>query len=1013
MKSHGWIVGLTVILMGLALRGAEAQTASVIGVSAAITAENCGAVGNGAIDPDETVAVEFVLRNDGAADTTNVMATLLATGGVTGPDGPMSYGALLAGGAAVTNSFSFAATGECGGTLTALLSLDDNGLDLGTVPFEFTLGVEVQTSQTLTNEALITLTDAASADPFPATISISNLPGTIQQVTATLHGFAHDYPEDIDIILVSPDGDAVSLIGADGGDVAVTNLTMTFDDEASSTVGAELTSGTFLPSGTAEEMNAPAPAPPYGAAMSDFNGGMPNGTWSLYAQDVEAELFGEISSGWSLSVTAVDFECCQSGQPPIFDALDHQDVQESNLLSFAVTATDPSDGDPITLTVSNLPSGATFPTTNGLGTFIWNSASPTGTYPVTFHAVDKDGAVSTSITVRVEQPPYENTNCAVLFSEYVEGTANNKALEIYNPSLTPLNLDTEQYVVMGYQNGATAAGYTIALTGSIPAQAVFVLANSSADASVLAVADMTSGALTFNGNDAVVLRSGGASGTVLDSIGQVGFDPGIAWGTGIVSTAEHTLRRMATVEEGDTDPSDAYDPAPEWDGFSQNTFDGLGSHTSDCSGPPLPTSPLLNPVGNRLVTVSNTLQFEVVATPTDGDPVTLTATNLPAGAVFYPTNEWGTFLWTNASPTGTYSVTFTASDIDGSDEDTIQIIVGMSNAPSLVYLETFDDTSMWGGGVAGSYNAKTFDNDSTNPVADEFYSNLAVMETTYSVTSNAWRLQNVAGTYLRYGVKTNLTRIRVQLARWDNSPVMDFEIRTSTDFGTNYTTLYTTNGDWFASDKVYQEWDSGVIDLQPVDDRPVWIEIYKISGERLLVDNFQVEFTSVGTSGTPPELQSIGNQMAFLGSALSVPVSALPTDGDAVTLSVSNLPAGAEFSPTNEAGTFYWPAVSPTGLYTVTFYAADKDGSDEETLDFTIYPLPQVGAFSSSNNAPASATFQTISGQVYQMEFSLDLITAPVVWTSIVSTNGTGGSMTLSDTNNGSDVKRYYRISVP
>ena len=44
-----------------------------------------------------------LVRNAGSADTTNVVATLLATGGVTNPDGPYAYGALYAGGAPVTN----------------------------------------------------------------------------------------------------------------------------------------------------------------------------------------------------------------------------------------------------------------------------------------------------------------------------------------------------------------------------------------------------------------------------------------------------------------------------------------------------------------------------------------------------------------------------------------------------------------------------------------------------------------------------------------------------------------------------------------------------------------------------------------------------------------------------------------------------------------------------------------------------------------------------------------------
>ena len=63
-------------------------------------------------------------------------------------------------------------------------------------------------------------------------------------------------------------------------------------------------------------------------------------------------------------------------------------------------------------------------------------------------------------------------------------------------------------------------------------------------------------------------------------IGQIGFDPGTEWGTGLTSTADNTLRRKATVSGGDTNGSDVFDPAIEWDGFATDTFDGLGSHTT-------------------------------------------------------------------------------------------------------------------------------------------------------------------------------------------------------------------------------------------------------------------------------------------------------------------------------------------------------------------------------------------------------------------------------------------------
>ena len=105
---------------------------------------------------------------------------------------------------------------------------------------------------------------------------------------------------------------------------------------------------------------------------------------------------------------------------------------------------------------------------------------------------------------------------------------------------------------------------------------MFVVAHTNANARSSPVADQTNGSGWFNGDDAVVLRKGT---TMLDVIGQIGFDPGTEWGTGVTSTADNTLRRKPTIIAGDPNGADAFDPSVEWDGFATNTFDGLGAHT--------------------------------------------------------------------------------------------------------------------------------------------------------------------------------------------------------------------------------------------------------------------------------------------------------------------------------------------------------------------------------------------------------------------------------------------------
>jgi len=180
----------------------------------------------------------------------------------------------------------------------------------------------------------------------------------------------------------------------------------------------------------------------------------------------------------------------------------------------------------------------------------------------------------------------------LFFSEYIEGSSNNKALEIYNGTGAAVNLVTDAYNVQMFFNGSASAALTINLTGTVADGDVYVLAQATADPAILAQADQTNAAGWFNGDDAVVLRKGA---TIIDVIGQIGFDPGSEWGSGLVSTGDNTLRRMPTIAGGDPIGSDPFDPSAEWNGFATNTFDGLGFHgTGDLAPTVTSTSPANN-----------------------------------------------------------------------------------------------------------------------------------------------------------------------------------------------------------------------------------------------------------------------------------------------------------------------------------------------------------------------------------------------------------------------------------
>lgn len=184
------------------------------------------------------------------------------------------------------------------------------------------------------------------------------------------------------------------------------------------------------------------------------------------------------------------------------------------------------------------------------------------TFAVLFSAMAVDRAAA--------QGPSE-----LFFSEYIEGSGDNKALEIFNGTGEVINL--YGYTIQVFFNGSTTADLTIGfpINYQFGSNTVYVVAHTGANAAILAKANQTDGRVWFDGDDVVVLRKGT---TVIDVIGQFGVDPGTEWRSKTTGTADSTLRRQASIFAGDADGTDAFAPAAQWDGFAVDTFDGLGAH---------------------------------------------------------------------------------------------------------------------------------------------------------------------------------------------------------------------------------------------------------------------------------------------------------------------------------------------------------------------------------------------------------------------------------------------------
>jgi predicted extracellular nuclease len=178
-----------------------------------------------------------------------------------------------------------------------------------------------------------------------------------------------------------------------------------------------------------------------------------------------------------------------------------------------------------------------------------------------------------------------SANADLIISEYVEGSSNNKAIELFNTGIDDIDLTDAR--LRFFFNGSTSPGNTISnLTGVLAPGDVYVVADD--DFALLgALIDLTYGGSSFNGDDAVELSLD--DGTVLDVIGQIGSDPGTQWGSGDQSTQNNTITRNVNILSGDTNGTDAFDPSIQWRGGANDSH-SLGFHDGQFSSVPEPAS---------------------------------------------------------------------------------------------------------------------------------------------------------------------------------------------------------------------------------------------------------------------------------------------------------------------------------------------------------------------------------------------------------------------------------------
>lgn len=770
-----------------------------------------------------------------------------------------------------------------------------------------------------------------------------------------------------------------------------------------------------------------------GAAVIDADSFSPSSDTSLTAYFT---IDGAAATGlWNVSVssdidgtlTLLDCFTITVNRPPVLAGVGDKSVDENQLLSFVVSGSDP-DNDPLTFAADDLPAGATFDT----DTFNWTpGGDQSGSYEVTFTVSDYQYASSETIIITVINVgngtlslltpnggetlvggtvypvtwSSEDVSDVVIEYSTDNGTAwtpvsppntgnsggydwtvplldSDRCLLHVSDLSNPLVLDTSNGVFTMQVPGAGAHW-----SFDDPADIGHDDSGNGYDGTVIGAtwtSGMTGGALEFDGNDDVVeiptsglnVNDGTLSlwayardlsglqflfGHTANSSNRMqlycvagnlalGLGDNLTLRTNIQSLNLNVWHHLALTWDGSdyavyVDGIEAasgvysnfttlnsyadignYGLAASRDSAFNGIIDDVRIFGSSDAVFTINLPAVLTPIGNRTIDEDRLLSFTVSATDPDGDGVTYSAQNLPAGASFDPGSRL--FSWRPGhNQAGQYPVTFTVSDGQYTDSETIIVTVNDNSAQGSAESDVF-----------------TIDNHNQPYIV--------------SIDPDSARQGHSAAVTV-IGRNTNFTQGAGVGRLWLSLGYLTIDANTlspSTD--TSLTADFVIDGGIA----------TGLWDVNVSSD---------VDGIVRLVRGFTVNVNY------PPVLAAIGDKLVDENQPLTFAISATDPNGDPMTYTAVNLPAGATFIN----NTFTWiPDGNQAGDYTITFTASDGDLTDSETITVTVNNInygpvfTAIGSKLIDENQPLSFTVRATDPDGDPIAYSVQNLPAGAIF---------------------------------